>query len=60
MLNQNEIQRQVELYFSVLHDHPEGLKGGVFTHMKKNRFKEQYSLGYDKSIEHIEKLLNEV
>ena len=59
MLNQNEIQRQVELYFSVLHDHPEGLKGGVFTHMKKNRFKEQYSLGYDKSIEHIEKLLNE-
>ena len=53
----NDISMQVERYFSALHSHPEGLKGGVFTHMEKNKFKEQRSCGYKKSVDNITKLL---
>lgn len=53
----NEIKMQVERYFSALHLHPEGLKGGVFTLMEKNKFKEQYSHGYKKSVDKIITLL---
>lgn len=53
----NEIRMQVERYFSALHLHPTGLKGGVFTFMEKNKFKEQYSHGYKRTIEKTIKLL---
>lgn len=53
----NEIRMQVERYFSALHLHPEGLKGGVFTLMEKNKFKEQFSHGYKKSVDKITSLL---
>lgn len=53
----DDIKIQVERYFSALHLHPEGLKGGVFTLMEKNKFKEQHSHGYKKSIEKITNLL---
>lgn len=53
----DEIKLQVERYFSALHSHPTGLKGGVFTHMEKNKFKEQHSCGYKKSVENITNLL---
>lgn len=53
----NEIKTQVERYFSALHSHPTGLKGGVFTFMEKNKFKEQYSHGYKKSVDKITTLL---
>ena len=57
MRNTNEIKKQVELYFSALHLHKEGLKGGVFTHMEKNKFKEQFSFGYDKTVKNVTALL---